>query len=208
MPGRLLPIFPLGVTLLPQEVLPLHIFEDRYKEMIGECLDHGSEFGIVLQKVEGLLRTGCTASVEKVAKRYEDGRLDIVTVGRRRFEIRELDSERSFLRAEVGYVLDEELESPPAETVARAVAAYEAVADKGSVPGLGAPELSFRLATVSDDQDFRQVLLSTLSEKERMEKVAEHLSWLAFKRRTQRTMKKAAKSNGHGRHVSGFGEGL
>lgn len=208
MPGRLLPIFPLGITLLPHERLPLHIFEDRYKEMIRECMELGVEFGVVLQKGEGILRTGCTASVEQIVKRYEDGRLDISTAGRRRFEIRELDTERIFLRADVSYVLDEDFADPKPETVNRAMAAYESLTGAESGPPRNAPELSFRLAAVSDDQDFRQVLLSTLSEAERMEKVAEHLAWLVFRRRTQRAMKRVAKSNGHGKHLAGFGEGL
>jgi Lon protease-like protein len=208
MPGRLLPIFPLGITLLPHERLPLHIFEDRYKEMIRECLELGVEFGVVLQKGEGILRTGCTASVEQIVKKYEDGRLDILTAGRRRFEILELNTERSYLRADVSPVLDEDFEDPEPETVNRAMAAYESLAGAESGPPRNAPELSFRLAAVSEDQDFRQVLLSTLSEAERMEKVAEHLAWLVFRRRTQRAMKRVARSNGHGKHMAGFGEGL
>jgi len=208
MPGRLLPIFPLGIALLPHERLPLHIFEDRYKEMIGGCIEQGSEFGVVLQKGEGILRSGCTASIEAVVKRYGDGRMDIMTVGRRRFEIRELDTGRAFLQAEVTFIQDEEFEEPPEQAAARALEAYQALTSAEPAPMRDAPELSFRLAAASDDQDFRQVLLSILSESERMEKVAEHLAWLVFKRRTQRVMKKVAKSNGHGRHVSGFGEGL
>jgi len=208
MPGRLLPIFPLGITLLPHERLPLHIFEDRYKEMIGECIETRSEFGIVLQKGDGILRAGCTASIEQVAKRYADGRMDITIAGRRRFQIGELDTERAFLRAEVTFISDEQLEEPSAELAARALAAHQSLTKAEPASPQDAHELSFRLAAASDDHDFRQVLLSTLSEAERLEKVAEHLTWLAFKRRTQRTMAKVAKSNGHGRHVSGFGEGL
>ena len=209
MPGRLLPLFPLELTLLPHERLPLHIFEDRYKEMIGECLDQESEFGVVLQRGQGILRSGCSASIEQVTKRYGDGRLDIVTLGRRRFEIVEIDTERSFLRAEVRYIQDSEFDDPLAESVERSLAAHAVLAGEGSgqTPAVNAPELSYRLTAVSDDHDFRQTLLSMRSEAERMEKVAEHLEWLVFKRKTQRAMKKVAGSNGHGRHMAGLGEG-
>lgn len=210
MPGRLLPISPLEVALLPHERLPLHIFEDRYKEMIGECLDLGGEFGVVLHKGEGILRSGCSASIEEVTKRHDDGRMDILTLGRRRFEIEELDTERSFLRAEVRYIQDVAFDEPSAKSLTLAMSAYEALsdADAGPSPSPNAPELSFRLAVASEDHDFRQALLSLLSEAERMDKVAEHLSWLVYRRRIQRAMKKAARSNGHGKHVAGFGEEL
>ena len=90
---NLLPLFPLELVLLPEEPLPLHIFEDRYKTMIAKCLEaKGSgrgqqEFGVVLLKEHEVSRVGCTAQIVNVKHRYEDGRMDIVTVGKRRFEI-------------------------------------------------------------------------------------------------------------------------
>lgn len=208
MPGRLLPLFPLDVAMLPHARLPLHIFEERYKEMIGECLTQESEFGVVLRQGEGILRAGCTASIEEVLKKYDDGRMDILTVGRRRFEIEDVDNERSFLRGEVRFYQDSEYEEPDPEAVRKAMHAYALLAATAGdyAPDEKAPDLSFRLAAVSDDNDFRQLLLATLSEAERMEKVAEHLAWLVFKKQTQRAMKKVARSNGHGKHVAEFGE--
>ena len=85
-PG-LLPLFPLQVVLLPGSELPLHIFEDRYKEMIGEAIRNRQEFGVVLANGKGIVNTGCTAMVDKVLRQYPDGRMDILTHGRRRFEI-------------------------------------------------------------------------------------------------------------------------
>jgi Lon protease-like protein len=208
MPGRLLPLFPLDVAMLPHARLPLHIYEERYKEMIGECLETESEFGVVLRRAEGILRAGCTASIVDVLKRYEDGRMDILTAGRRRFEIEEIDEGRSFLRAEVRFYQDSEYDEPAAETVSKARQAYALLTDSSEqdTPDERAPELSFRLAAISGDHDFRQMLLASLSEAERMEKVAEHLAWLVFRKQTQRAMKKVASTNGHGRHVLGFGE--
>src|SRR4051812_35174839 len=98
-----LPLFPLQVVLLPEGELPLHIFEERYKEMIQEVIRDHIEFGVVLANEKGILNTGCTAIIEKVLGEYPDGRLDILTAGRRRFEILRLNDERSFLRGAVDF---------------------------------------------------------------------------------------------------------
>src|SRR5437764_305485 len=83
----LLPIFPLPLVLFPTIPLPLHIFEPRYKEMIGECLERNAVFGIIHARQEEMAEIGCTAKILDVIKRYEDGRLDILAQGLRRFEI-------------------------------------------------------------------------------------------------------------------------
>ena len=90
MDDLMLPLFPLDVVLLPQESLPLHIFEERYKEMITECLEAQArgaaeeEFGIVFAKDEKMETVGCSAHILEVTQRYEDGRLDIITLGKRK----------------------------------------------------------------------------------------------------------------------------
>lgn len=203
-----MPIFPLELALLPHARLPLHIFEDRYKEMVGECLEQESEFGVVLQRGQGILRAGCSASIEQVLKRYDDGRLDILTVGRRRFEIEEIDTERSFMRAEVRYFQDTEFNEPAREIIERALEIHQALntSEEEPQPSPDAPELSFRLAAISDDHDFRQQLLSMVSEAERMAKVAQHLAWLVYRQGTREAMHKVVRSNGHGRHIAKLGE--
>ena len=108
MQDGLLPLFPLQVVLLPGSQLPLHIFEDRYKEMIGEVLRDKLEFGVVLASEKGIVNTGCTATVDRVLREYPDGRLDILTRGRRRFEILLLNDERSFLRGAVEFFDDDD----------------------------------------------------------------------------------------------------
>ncbi len=112
MQPHLLPLFPLQVVLLPGGELPLHIFEDRYKEMIGEVLRgelaFGNEFGVVLSSEKGIVNTGCTATVDQVLRRYPDGRMDILTRGRRRFEIVEAGRRASFLRGSVDFFDDDE----------------------------------------------------------------------------------------------------
>src|SRR5260370_2772357 len=122
-PG-LLPLFPLQVVLLPGTELPLHIFEDRYKEMIGEVLKEHHEFGVVLANEKGIVNTGCTATVDKVLREYPDGRMDILTRGRRRFEIVLLNDERSYLRGTVEFFDDDETEPAPPDIQKRAIDGY------------------------------------------------------------------------------------
>src|SRR4051794_9429865 len=81
------PLFPLGIVLLPSELVPLHIFEERYKLMIGECLDEEREFGIVWLSDKGLREVGCTAQIEQLLERMDDGRLNILTRGSRPFRL-------------------------------------------------------------------------------------------------------------------------
>ncbi len=97
----LLSLFPLELVLLPGTPLPLHIFEPRYKEMIGECLANDAPFGVVRALEEGIAEVGCTAEIITVTKQYPDGRLDLIAEGRNRFEVLEVNRERSFLQAEV-----------------------------------------------------------------------------------------------------------
>lgn len=107
-----IPLFPLDVVLFPGAPLPLHIFEERYKEMIGECLRGETEFGMVRARRDGLSTVGCTARVMSVLRRYPDGRMDILCRGERRFEIESLHDDRSFFEAEVEWLPEE----PPYST--------------------------------------------------------------------------------------------
>ena len=115
MPSGLIPLFPLHVVVFPRTRLPLHIFEDRYKEMVGNAIRDRSEFGIVLAQEEGVVNTGCTVQVENVLQMYPDGRMDIVTRGLRRFEIVGIDEEKAFLQAEVNFFDDDDFAAVPAE---------------------------------------------------------------------------------------------
>jgi Lon protease-like protein len=205
MPEGLLPLFPLQVVLLPGLPLPLHIFEDRYKELIREAIRDQTEFGVVLAKDDGILNTGCTAVVEKVLKRYPDGRMDVLARGKRRFEIVLLDSEKPYLRGSVEFFDDEEAGPAPAEMQQQALAAYRALAqleeeEAAREPSPDDPQLSFRLAQLVRDLEFRQVLLRTRSEPERMKQLAEFLSGYLPKQRYVRHVRRAAPTNGHGRH--------
>ena len=103
-----IPLFPLGVVLLPQMVLPLHIFEERYKLMISECLEKKTFFGIVFFDGESIHSVGCTAMITEVTERYDDGRMNIITEGRDRFEIQEIFEEKAYMEAVVSYFSDED----------------------------------------------------------------------------------------------------
>ena len=103
-----IPLFPLGVVLLPQMVLPLHIFEERYKLMISECLKNKTPFGIVFFDGESIHSVGCTAMITEVTEKYEDGRMNIITEGRDRFEIQQILEEKAYMEAVVSYFNDED----------------------------------------------------------------------------------------------------
>lgn len=205
MQEGLLPLFPLHVVLLPGAPLYLHIFEERYKEMVGEAIQKHSEFGIVLAKDDGILNAGCTAIVEEVLKRYSDGKLDILARGKRRFEIVLLDSEKSYLRGSVQFFDDEETEPAPQDVQQRAMEAYKMLAqleeaEAGQEPALDDPQLSFQLARMVPDLDFRQLLLRTRSENQRMRQLADFLAEYLPKQRYITRLKRVVPMNGHGQH--------
>ena len=95
-------LFPLKVVLLPTEQIPLHIFEPRYKELIGECIEDDAEFGLVLSDDEGLRQVGTRARVTDVLERFDDGRLNVVVEGGERFRLVELTTGRIIRRAKSG----------------------------------------------------------------------------------------------------------
>jgi Lon protease-like protein len=183
--SSLLPIFPLDLVLLPGAPLPLHIFEPRYKEMIAECLAQKKPFGIVRASDEGVADVGCTAEIVSVTKKYDDGRMDILTRGVERFEVVEVNEERAFLRAEITLVQDEDdndrdaadPEQPLIEQAVRLHAEIIKIAGAElSEPDETATNLSFLLAgSLPLDLDFKQNLLTTLSETKRLEAVVGYL---------------------------------
>jgi hypothetical protein len=244
----LLPLFPLQVVLLPGAELPLHIFEDRYKEMMREVIRDRLEFGVVLANEKGIVNTGCTATVEQVLRQYPDGRMDLLTRGRRRFEIVRLNDERAFLRGSVDFFDDDDSAAAAPEIQKRAIDGYrqlQALSESPSrespgamsvspesIPGAvpesleamnlpgspqavnkpespdaidkGDPQLSFRLAQPVPDLGFRQTLLATRSEAERLRQLADFLPAYLHRQRRIQHMKEVAPKNGHGAgHMGG-----
>lgn len=205
MQNGLLPLFPLEVVLFPHTPLALHIFEERYKEMIGECMEREEEFGVVLVRGNSVVRTGCTAVVLEVVRRHEDGKLDILTLGRRRFHLNSIHSRRSFLEGTVEFFEDLDLRATPPQVARAAIASHSELrrltGSEEEPADLSHPELSFQLAQISNDLDFRQTLLEIRSEAERMQQVAGHLAFLVRQWSVGQAMKKVARSNGHGKHL-------
>jgi uncharacterized protein len=197
----LLPLFPLEVVLLPGTPLPLHIFEPRYKEMIAECIAHDAPFGVIRALEEGIAEIGCTAEIITVTKEYPDGRLDLIVEGRSRFEVVELNEERSFLRAEVLLVPDGTA-TPVEQDRVRAIQLHlEILSLAGAIQDLSSAnqnQLSFYLAgSLPLDLDFKQKLLAMRSEGERLQTVAAYLEGiLPNLRRVAQTRQKAG-GNGH-----------
>ncbi|MGH9658584.1 MAG: LON peptidase substrate-binding domain-containing protein, partial [Bryobacteraceae bacterium] len=188
MEASLVPLFPLPVVAFPRTNLPLHIFEERYKEMVGEAIERRSEFGIVLARDEGVARAGCTVVVSRVLQRYEDGRLDIVTRGVRRFEILSLDATNPCLRGEVRFFDDDDPGPAPAPVRERAIESFRRWAALGEPRPFGEadlddPQLSFQLAQAVRDVEFLQALLENKSEPQRLKQVGDFLSRYAAKQR-------------------------
>lgn len=199
----LIPLFPLDVVLFPGTPLPLHIFEPRYKEMIGECIAQQHTFGVVRSVEQGLAEVGCTAEIVSVVKEYPDGRLDLVTEGRKRFELLRVNEERSFLRGEI-LVIEDEPGAPSQEKTARATQLHsDLLAVAGAKQDLSAADpanLSFFFAgSLPLDLDFKQKLLALRSESERLSLLIQYFETvLPNVQRAARAREKAG-GNGHAR---------
>ncbi|HEU5451502.1 MAG TPA: LON peptidase substrate-binding domain-containing protein [Terriglobales bacterium] len=199
----LLPLFPLDVVLFPGETLPLHIFEDRYREMIAELLESKQPFGVVRALENGVADVGCSAEITSVAKRYEDGRLDIITEGRNRFELLHLDQQRAFLRGQVDFFADEP-GRPGADKIQRLLQLHgdllQVLDAEGAPPDADSPVLSFELAAALPFAlDFKQTLLGLRSEAGRVDALIQYYeNVMPEVARAVRARKKAG-SNGHGR---------
>lgn len=207
--SRLLPLFPLQLVVFPGSVVPLHIFEERYREMVGEAEASGSEFGIVLAKDGGIVNAGCTVVVQEVLERYPDGRFDVLTRGQRRFMIRSLNEEKAYLRGEVEYFGDDDA-TPAPELRRRALEAFARMrrAEQGeaetAAPELDDPCLSFRLARAVDDLEFQSLMQRSRSETDRLHSFVEFMEQYIPKREYIAKMKRAAPTNGFGHKPAGL----
>lgn len=201
----LLALFPLGIVLVPGEVVPLHIFEPRYRRMIEEHLD-GSDFGIVLDDDKGLRRCGCTARIVALVERFEDGRLNILVEGGRRFRVVKLrepeDPVEQALTAEVAY-FDDLAPDAPEQLVADVRRAYAQVLEamEMMVPDVppGDAALSFRIAVAIDfGAVFKQELLESRWEAQRLKMLLAALSGLLPRLQAHKRRRDAIRGNGKG----------
>jgi Lon protease-like protein len=134
MPDRVVrdfPLFPLGVVALPHELIPLHIFEERYRTMIGECLEQEKEFGIVWADDDGVRPVGCAMEITEVLERMEDGRMNILTRGTRPFRIVDERHDLPYPSGTIEFLADKE-ERPDAKTVAAAHDAYGSLVEQAT----------------------------------------------------------------------------
>jgi Lon protease-like protein len=193
-------LFPLGIVLLPTEQIPLHIFEDRYQELIGECLAEEREFGLVFADEAGLREIGTRAAVTEVLDRFDDGRLNIVAEGRDRFRLLELTDGRSFQTGIVEDVADEQGAADPGDTEHALELFHRLVELTGAEveePRLDAEQLSFELAGRFEfAPELKQRLLQLTSERTRMKLLAELLSGAAQAVEREREIAERAHGNG------------
>jgi Lon protease-like protein len=196
------PLFPLGIVLLPSEVVPLHIFEERYKLMIGECLDSDGEFGIVWLSDDGLRDVGCSAHVTQVLDRFDDGRMNILVTGRTPFRLLRRIDDLPYPAGDVELLDHAEYgdEALLAEARERYGDLVERVTDErpedDALEGLDAFGMA---ATIEFEAGSKQELLEIESENERLRTVAA-LFRKTLKRldETERSAE-IAKTNGHPR---------
>jgi Lon protease-like protein len=176
MPSSDFPLFPLALVALPGELIPLHIFEERYKTMIDECLEQEREFGIVWLADDGLREIGCACEIDRVLERMEDGRINLVARGTRPFRVLERQGHLPYPAGVIEFVEDREDEVEP-ELLDDARAAYSDLVrratdeepDAEALAEMGAYEMA---ATVDFGLDAKQGLLDLRSENARLRLVA------------------------------------
>jgi Lon protease-like protein len=194
------PLFPLGLVLLPGEVLPLHIFEERFKQMIGECLDEEREFGILWLADDELKQVGCAARITRVLERFDDGRLNILVEGTTPFRLERRIGDMDYPAGDVELLDD----APDAdeEALERTRKTYgdlvEEVTDSRPEPetlaGLGAYGMA---ATVDINAAAKQVLLELRSEPARLEQLDALFTEALQRIRTAARVAEQASGNGH-----------
>src|SRR5262245_48243914 len=190
-------LFPLGIVLLPTEQIPIHIFEDRYKELIGECIEHDSEFGLVYADDDGIRDVGTRARVAEVLTRFDDGRLNILVEGGERFRLDELTDGRTFHTGQVSALEDED-DAADAAAVDDALRVFgvlrEVTGREVEPPDPALPQLAYSLAgKVELAPAEKLTLLREVSERRRMELVQELLEHAVLAaRRVKRAAERAA----------------
>jgi Lon protease-like protein len=201
-----LPIFELPVVLLPGELLPLHIFEDRYKAMIGHCLETGDPFGVVFTEEEsGARAVGCTAEVTDVLERLEEGQLNIVVSGGTPFRVLERHEAPDWPAGTVELVdLAAEPDEDDPEATERARAAFdelarEAATEPDEVAELDADDAYAIASRITLPPETKQALLEMRSERERIRALARALEAVRRAVERSRRIAETAKSNGHAR---------
>jgi ATP-dependent Lon protease len=197
-----LPLFPLNLVLYPGEQLPLHIFEERYKELTHYCLDHDVAFGIVRVEDETLAEVGTTARIEEVVAQYDDGRMDILVTGEERFQLLEMHDEKSYYTADVVLMEDEnqELDLDLKERVITQHMKLLELAGRTVRPDLyqDVEVLSYVLAqNAALDGGQKQELLEITGENDRIRYLIDHFESLIPRVEEKEDVHRRIRSNGH-----------
>ena len=202
-----IPLFPLNTVLFPGMSLPLHIYEDQYKDMIQHCLQNDSEFGILLFNETELSQVGCTAKILHILKQYEDGRMDIVTEGQQRFHVLDFLQRNDYMEGIIEYFDDETNEEVPDDLLNKVLKIYQDMIrfqtrGVGAVKGIFDPAyFSFIIAsTLELDLPEKQTLLELTSTTERIRKLDTALIHIVSQLEKQAEMERIAGMNGHGNH--------
>jgi Lon protease-like protein len=195
-------LFPLELVLLPSERVPLHIFEDRYRELIGESLTDGAEFGILLEDADGLRQVGTSTGVVELVHAFDDGRMNVLVEGRSRFRVLELTEGRSYRTADVEPFDDDDGELPSDAETERTLEAFRrlaviAEAEDVDIPAAAEEPLSFRLAARVDfGTVLKQELLELRSERARLDRLVDLLGHAASALAREREVRERASGNG------------
>jgi Lon protease-like protein len=194
------PLFPLGLVLLPGEAVPLHIFEERYKLMIGECLDEEREFGILWLADDALKEVGCAAQIAQVMERFDDGRLNILVKGTTPFRLDRRIGELAYPAGDVTLLEDDpdRDEDALARTRERYADLVAEVTDERPPPEALAELDSYGMAaTLEIAPGAKQELLELRSEPARLEQLAGLFEEALKRIRTAARVAKQASGNGH-----------
>jgi uncharacterized protein len=200
-----LDLFPLNVVLFPGSLIELHIFEERYRTMIRQCLDEHREFGVVLHENNQLHSIGCSALVREVSHSYPDGSYDIIAEGRSIFRLKDIS------QADAGYFqgdtesVDEEPAAVPQSVLSRVIALFNAMLDivypaghAAAVFNSPSDRIAFQIAEKAGlELPERQRILETLSETRRLEMLADHLETTIPRLKEEKEIRRVVANDGY-----------
>ena len=195
-----IPLYPLDMVLFPGAALPLHVFEERYREMVGECIRENQPFGVVRSDGEQMAIIGCTARIVRVVDRYDDGRMNILCEGVQRFEIEALDESRKFLQADVEFFEDTGAGSSRVDREDCAALHFATL----HMAGIEAPAMhvdlnrpvAFQLAdALPSDLGFKQQLLASRSDADRTSRLRDFYNEMLPRLRAKQDVRSAGQAS-------------
>ncbi len=200
--NQAIPLFPLEIVLYPDEEIPLHIFEPRYREMVNYCLETDTPFGVVLSSDGNLSDVGCAASIVRVVRDYDDGERDILARGGFRFKILGLGNKHAYLTADIVEIsdLDQSVEALVRERVIAQHIKLLELAGRMPTPTQYQDRvfLSYFIAhNTGLTVEQKQEILELTSENERLGFLVEHLTRFIPMIEEVDSLRLKVKSNGH-----------